>query len=516
MRWVTLVLALSFASAAHAQDVLSMDHAADEAIAQSPTLMAAVLTARSAQRLVIEQENYYQFMLQLDANGMVGNTPQLSPTSTAGVSAADPTNNYIVRPLVASMPTGTGIVTNPYSQTLDLGAQLSRALPWGMTVLARLDGIRTYRAVLPTATSQSLATIGPGYGFNATFTVTQSLLRGFGETVGYAPLYQARADRAGFDATRDRTASGLLRDMLVAYWELWYAERALEIQHGARDVIQRQRDEAQRRTDLGALAAADVLTLEAQLATIDSSLAASELAVANAAATLARLLGRREGSTPHTQPEPPQLAPVAAADALRTVVDSAPEVIEARARIESARIASTIAGQALMPVLNIGATFEVLGLGYNDVGQTFSNFGSFTAVQFLGTLTYQTPLDDVQIHMEQERAQIAIQIAEQNFEAARAQALADATAALRADEAATRRVALTEHAVDVAQQALAAQEERLTLGSGLVINVLSATQTLRQAELDRARAEVDAQEARVRLLHLLGQLLARFDERLPD
>ena len=146
----------------------------------------------------------------------------------------------------------------------------------------------------------------------------------------------------------------------------------------------------------------------------------------------------------------------------------------------------------------------------------FSMFGSLMAVQFLGTLTYQTPLDDTQIHMEQERAQIAIEIAEQNYQAARAQAMADATTALRSDQVAVRRLELADHAVDVAQRALAAQEERLSLGSGLVIDVLTATQTLRQSELDRARAEVDAQEARLRLLHLLGQLLARFDERAPD
>ena len=169
-----------------------------------------------------------------------------------------------------------------------------------------------------------------------------------------------------------------------------------------------------------------------------------------------------------------------------------------------------------MPVLNIGATFQVLGLGYDDVGQTFSPFGSFTAVQFLGTLTYQTPLDDTQSHMEQERASIAIEIAEQTYQAARAVAVADATSAIRADQAATHRLDLTDHAVDLAQRSLAAQEERRLLGSGLLIDVMTATQTLRQAELDRARAEVDAQEARVRLRHLLGDLLTRFDERAPE
>ena len=499
MRTIVLTFAcvVAISSVAHAQEVLSMDRAADEAIAQSPTLRSAVLSARSAQRLVVEQENLFQFMLQLDANGSVGNTPQMARQ----------------RDLVTMALLPGGTIVYPYAESLDLGAQLSRGLPWGMTVTGRIDGIRTLRASPLQSGSQTLITMGPGYGFNAQLTVTQSLLRGFGETVGYAPLHQARADRAGFDATRDRTASGLLRDALVAYWELWYAERTLEIQHAAHDVLARQRTDAQQRTDLGALAAADLLTIDAQLATFDIAIANAELLVESAGITLARLLGRRSASAPTTQPEPPHLSPAASADAARSAVDNAPEVIEARARIESAQVASTVAGQALMPVLNVSGTFEVLGLGYDNVGQTFSNFGSFTAVQFLGTLTYQTPLDDVMIHMEQERAQIAIEIAEQNYEAARAQAMADATTASAADRAATHRLALTEHAVDIAGRALSAQEERLSLGSGLIISVLTATQTLRQAELDRARAEVDAQEARLRLLHLLGQLLARFDER---
>lgn len=492
-----LALWLALVASAHAQDVLTMDHAAEEAMAQSPTLMAAVLAARSAQRLVVEQESYYQFMLQLDANGSVGNTP---------------TPQLFDR----TMPTLGGYVGYNYAESLDLGAQLSRALPWGMTVTGRVDGLRNFRTqiILP---GNPAITTGPAYGFNAQLSVTQSLLRGFGETVGYAPLHQARADHAGSVATRDRTASALLRDVLVAYWELWYAERTLEIQRAAREVLQRERDDMQRRVDLGALAGADALTLEAQIASIDASMASTELLAQTAAITLGRLLGRRDaGDAPSTQPEPPHLSPVATREAIAMAVDHAPEVVEARARIESARVLASIAGQSLMPVLNVGATFSVLGLGYDDVGQTFSNFGSFTAVQFLGTLTYQTPLDDTQQHMEQERAQIAIQIAEQNYEAARAQALADATSALRADEAASRRIELTDHAVEVAQRALAAQEERLTLGTGLVIDVLNATQTLRQAELDRARAQVDAQEARVRLLHLLGDLLGRFDERAPD
>jgi len=67
----------------------------------------------------------------------------------------------------------------------------------------------------------------------------------------------------------------------------------------------------------------------------------------------------------------------------RLFIDSASELI----------LSAVLAGigialiQALMPVLDVGATFSVLGLGYDDVGQTFSNFGSLTAVQLIFRLS---------------------------------------------------------------------------------------------------------------------------------
>ena len=495
-------LSLLTATPTAAQDArraLTLDDVVATAVDQSPTLRASVLSARSADLLVDEEAAAFPFRLQLDATGSVGNTPQLSPTFTT-----------MTRPdgSTVTVPTGTGIVTFPYTQSVDLGAQVSRALPWGMTLLARVDAIRTYRALLPTATSQQLAIVGPGYGFNAQLQISQSLLRGFGEDVGLAPLRLAEADRVTADATRDRTASALLRDVIVAYWELWYAERALEIQRTARDVFQRQWEDARRRADLGASAGIDALTLEAQLATADTQLASAELTTTQAAITLAALLGDRSerGAQLSTVAQTRTLVSMDDAS-IETSIDGSPEVMEAQARVEATRVASRVAGQALLPLLDVAATFSVLGLGYDDVGQTFSNFGSLTAVQLMGTLTYQTALEDTQLHRREERAVIATEIAEQSYEAARAQAIAEARAAREADVIATRRLALAERAVEIARRALAAQEERRTLGTGLLLDVLTATQTLRQAELERARAEVDAQLARVRLLHLRGELL---------
>ena len=398
---------------------------------RASTLQVAVLT-RPAARIVsiTEQESYYQFMLQLDANGSVGNTPQLA----LGAARTDPLDE---RPLAAfDDPAAACDRLSVHGKQLDLGAQLLSGAALGHDDHGprRRDPLRCARIAAADRVARTSSATGPGYGFNAQLTVSQSLLRGFGETVGYAPLYQARADRAGFDATRDRTGERPLAR---------HARRVLG-SSGTRSARSRSSTSGARRHPATARRCAAAIgsrsargrrraaRSEAQLAAIETTIATAELTVANAGITLARLLGRREGAVlPSTQPQPPHLSTVATANAIGEAVDQAPEVIEARAASSPRASTSTIAGQALMLVLNIGATFEVAAVSaFDDVGQTFSTFGSLTAVQFLGTLTYQTPLDDTQIHMEQERAQIAIEIAQQNYQVARAQAMADATTAL--------------------------------------------------------------------------------------
>ena len=317
---LALVLTLLAASPATAQEALSMDAAVDEALMANPSLRASVLAARSAARLVRQQESLYHFVLQLDGTATIGNTPQLSIAPT---------------------------IVYPYTESVELGAQITRAFPWGTSITLRVDASRIFSRRFFTPMSGGmggLVTTGPGYGLGLELTVSQSLLRGLGEQFGLATLYQARAEQIGADRTRDRDASALVRDLLSAYWELWYAERVIAVERSARDLSARLVEEAEQRATLGALAPADTLSLETQVATAASRIASAELAGENARTTLASLLGRTGTSLPSTNEEPPRLAPVAVSDAARRAIESAPEVIEAEAQLESARVLAGAAG----------------------------------------------------------------------------------------------------------------------------------------------------------------------------
>jgi outer membrane protein TolC len=60
----------------------------------------------------------------------------------------------------------------------------------------------------------------------------------------------------------ERLRSALARDVLTAYYELWYATRALEIDRASLALVQQQDREAAARVEAGALSPVEVLTFQ--------------------------------------------------------------------------------------------------------------------------------------------------------------------------------------------------------------------------------------------------------------
>ena len=85
--------------------------------------------------------------------------------------------------------------------------------------------------------------------------VIQPLMRGFGTTVGEVGLRSARVSRTIAEKNHRRLTSQLVRDVLGAYWELWFATESVQIEQAALDLAKRQEEEANARgQDRGAFA----------------------------------------------------------------------------------------------------------------------------------------------------------------------------------------------------------------------------------------------------------------------
>jgi outer membrane protein TolC len=477
---VALVLLALPASALAQTDIVDEASVLSLAARSSPTLAAAMLERERASRLVLGEEARYGFVLGADGTLNIGETPSLT----------------------------IGRVQQSYNEQVVLGVDLSRAFEWGMNVELRAAGARQFRRAVFVPTMPMPVEVGPGYAFDVTLTVTQSLLRGGWERNGLAQLRAARVDRDRASASRDRAASEVARDVLGSYWELWYARAALEVEIETRALAERQLAEARQRHEIGTASAADILSFATRLASSDEAIASAEGELRRRAIELGRVIGGEQGELAPGD-APPDLPALRDDAVIAIAIERAPEIAELSAQVRSAQEQLDVAGAALEPRLDVTGQLGVHGMGYDDVSQAFDQFGRFAAVTGMVSLEFEMPLDDTQHRAEIERARLAVEVAQRQLDAARDRIRAETQRLLETARVARRRVQLAEETVRIAGELADAEQQRYELGASTPTAVLEAQRELRGARLRLLRAQIDLVVSDVQMSHVLGELLGR-------
>jgi len=476
--------AAAFAQARADVPVLSESAVVELALAHNPALRTAMLELESARAAVTAEEGRYPLTLLLDAGATRTKSPRLT---RAGVRTAE-------------------------SYDADAGAELQKRLATGADVSARLGtNVGLARASAdPTGTFYA-DDLGPGYGLLARIGVRQPLLRGAGSEVVEAELNAARAQRTVAERTRARVASELLRSVLEAYWELWYANASVAIEAQSRALAVSQRDDARARANTGSLAPAEVLTFETRVAVRDESVLGAELERTRRGTLLAQQLGdagqRMQLAVPNESAPPmPELPP---GDSERRALDHAGELRELQAAVELARLRARTADDPLQSRLDLDAYVQAEGLGNEALGPAGEQLGKLGAVSAHVGVTYEAALDDRARSATAAQARLAIDLAETRLAEAEQRVVADVRMALANEAAARRRLELAEQSAAIAQRQLEAAQARFQTGSTTPLAVVEAEEEVRTAKLRAARARTDAVLASLRIQHLSGDLLAR-------
>src|SRR5262249_55031346 len=152
---------------------------------------------------------------------------------------------------------------------IDVGGGISKPFSFGTVVGLDVNGQRSLRSTPILPTSPDEVRLGPGYSIGATLSVTQPLLRGAGNTVGLASLRSARISERAAKFSAEQSASALVRDVLSAYWELWYSEQVVRINMASRDLAREQARQANEQVKSGSLAPVDALTYTTRLAELE-------------------------------------------------------------------------------------------------------------------------------------------------------------------------------------------------------------------------------------------------------
>lgn len=483
-RTTGLALAL-LASAGLAQAPLTEKDAVARAVAANPTLQAAMTDVRqSAEALRAEQARYRPSLL-LDATGTTQATPSLNTS---------------------------GGTTQSMSQALVFGAALSQTFSWGTTLDLRVENRDSASQAPAFSGTTELLSLGPGYGLIGKLTVSQPLLRGFGNEVGQAELRAALLKRTGAERARDAAASDSLRAVAQAYWELWYAQKAVGIEREARALALQQRDEAQRKLTAGSLADVDLLTFETRVAELDQSVLQAEVTVRQRTAELRRAMGETDSRATFEVAlvEPPLPSEVDAAAVLAAAQEASYSVAQQRVAVEVAENALRTAAEATRPRLDVQAWVQTQGLGNQSLTPALEQLGAFANVSGNVGLVFELPLSSERHEAQRASAELQVTASRQRLEAVRQQVAADTSTELATLEQATQSVALAQRTADVSRRNVEAQHRRLLNGSAIALEVREAEDSLRRAQLSIERARVNAAQAQARLEHLEGQLLAKW------
>lgn len=476
-------------------ETLRADSVLREAIEKNPSLRAAVSDLAAAQASTASESARYDPTLTVSLGATHTKSPSLSPGSS-------------------SVLVGT-------SDVAQADATLSKTLAWGTQVYASVGSTASRSStpfLLGSAQGGSaplLLTVGPGYLFSAKVGVTQPLLRGAGREVTLAPYYQAASRENASQRERDRQASALARDVLVAYWELWYASKAIEVDRRAHETAKAQRDDAMARMNTGSLARADVLTFETQLSTKEETLLQTELERSTRESELARLLGRdRVSELALSEAEPPTPNDISGELVERALLHS-PDVASKDAAVSVAEVGERTAADAYRPKLDLDAWLQAQGLGNDDVPGAFSQLAGFGVLSAHVGLTLELPLTGTRRRSEASRARAETDTARNNLDATRKEVTSEVTTTIRKRDLARKRIELAAASAKYAEQQLTAQQALFASGSGTALQVVQAQDNVQAANKRLGRARADLVQAHLALSHLVGGLLAEATALVP-
>ncbi len=408
--------------------------------------------------------------------------------------------------------TGQG-VTRTEARGLGSDLTLRYTTEIGTTLEAGASGNLAWRSANITPNDTSTVSLGPNPSAALRVSARQPLLRGGGRDAVLAGLREALAGRTEAERSRDEAASALVRDVLVAYWELWYAQRAVTVQRAALEVARTQhRDARVRAEQLGTAPRTEVLRFASELAAISDSLAQARETQQARALELARLLAlpATRAPAPNDTGEPPvdhALPP------LQTLLE------HARARCSQLRaLAASLQGERErlraaaaedQTRLDLIASLSAAGLWADDDLPGLDLPGDRPAYSAMLALELELPVGASSLQAAHAAARARVEAARARYEA-RAQVIDGEVARLRARLAlGSERIELSRAMTESAAALAAAERQRLQLGTATSIDVVQAQQADREAELRALRARVDQAQASLELDHLVGALLVR-------
>jgi outer membrane protein TolC len=388
---------------------------------------------------------------------------------------------------------------------------LARALPTGGTI--SFHGSSQYSDVEYDDATADEFLGGTTWVHTVSAQITQSLLRGRGRWLYDAPERIATISRDVAVLARRLAAIQTVQAVVAAYWDLILAEKQVAITQSSLELAKERLRITQIGNQGGKVPRSEIPAVQQIIATREEEVLAGELAVLDRSFTLRRAVGMPIGKGELGLRLGGDLATREASFDLGNLTERAfqasPELAQIAVQDKVAAIEIEVTENDLMPQLDASLSIGPQGQDGNFT-TSVKNMALFKSISVQGALTFQHSFGQENVKgLAREQRETRRKLTVNAFDVKQqiAQTMARAVAQL---ELARRRVALSQRAIDLANENIKIETDRFNLGKSTNFDVLNRQEELRQAELRRVQAMIDWHKAESVVQALTGDILPSY------
>lgn len=381
---------------------------------------------------------------------------------------------------------------------------VSQELPFGGALTIRLDNSRN-------DSNQKFQTINPRYSSTLRFNFSQPLLRDFGLDLSRREILIARNSLDISEVQFEQTLADTIYNVEEAYWNLAYAIDNLEVRRQSLQLARDLLEKNQRSVEVGTLAPMEILSAKAEVATREADIIQAEAQVKNAEDRLRTILNFTAAEVPEgaiVLKDKPSVSErkIGVDEALAVALQMRPELRASRLGLKTENLNVSYARNQILPDLSLNASYWSPGVSGDQIvyldndpltgvvlrvipgggAAAFKDATGFKYRNWSVGLTLSVPIGSILSRAQYAQAKLNLQQALLEVKNQEQQATLDVRTNVRSVDSNFKRIQAYRVARELAEQKLAAEEEKLKVGLSTNFMVLSYQRDLsnaRSAEL---------------------------------
>lgn len=410
----------------------------------------------------------------------------------------------------------------------------SESLPTGGTLSLNFTGYRT-------TTNTRGQTIDPRYGTTLSFNLSQPLLKNFGLKVNRREILVARNNLGVSEETLKNTLMTTVYNVESAYWNLVYSIENLDVRRQSLQLAKDLLEKNQRSVEVGTLAPIEVLSAQAEVATREADLIQAETQIKSNEDQLKLLLhitGDEDKAITDLVPKDKPtyvVREVNLDEALAAAIANRTDLKIAAIGLDTDRLNLSYAKNQVLPDLSLSASYSSPGIDGTriyyignpldgnidhtvpgDIGGALGQTFKLKYPNWNLGLTFSLPLANVFSKASLSQAKLNLRQSMLDLENQKDQVYVEIKNAVRTVDANYKRILAYTKARELAEQKLAAEEEKRRVGMSTNYLVLSYQRDLATARISELNAIVSYNVSIASLEKAMGTNLKSRNIQLTD